>query len=111
LSPVPSRCYQVESAKQRTDLAWGRSGLAVGLVVAVILRRLGVDTQTRDRVVVTLVAGGLATWLAAFWGVRRLARSEVRTGAAFSGSLPRLVTLGTLLVAAAAFTLILLPGP
>jgi hypothetical protein len=108
---VADRTSAVESAKQRTDLAWARSGLAVGLIVAAILRHVGANSQTRDRLPVMLVAGGLTAWSAAYWGVRRLGRSGMPTGAAFGGSLPRLVTLGTLLIAAGAFALVLLPGP
>jgi uncharacterized membrane protein YidH (DUF202 family) len=108
---MASPIEQVRGAAQRTDLAWARSGLAVGFVVVVVLRRVAMSAQASDTVTVVLLGAGLATWSAAFWVVRRVARRKEGPQPALKRVTPGLVTTGTVLMAAAAFVLVLLPGP
>lgn len=102
---MPTR-QELASAAQRTDLAWTRSGLAVGLVVAVVLRRVAAGART-PVVVLILVGAGLATWSAGFWIAHRIAAGR-REGAPVGPRMLRLVTAGTVLIAGASFVAALL---
>jgi hypothetical protein len=98
---MPGTRQELASAAQRTDLAWTRSGLAVGLVVAVVLRRIAAGARTPVFVLI-LVGAGLATWSAGFWIAHRIAGGR-REGAPVGARMLRLVTAGTVLMASASF--------
>jgi uncharacterized membrane protein YidH (DUF202 family) len=106
-----ARREHVDDAAQRTDLAWARSGLAVGLIVAVIVRRVALGAQASGNAIVIIGGAGLATWSAAFWVARRVARPKEGLQPRLRRVAMGLVTTGTVLMAAAAFMLVLLPGP
>ncbi len=88
----------LDSVRDRTDLAWTRSGLAVAITVAVILRHLW--PLSRDRAVLALAV--VATIAVGWVVVAHLAR--LRLGAVaeegMSVSTVRTLTYGTLTLAA-----------
>jgi hypothetical protein len=86
------------SARERTELAWTRSGLAVAVTVAVILRRLWPLSHDRAVAALAVVAVAAICWVVA----AHLAR--LKLGAVAGGGLGtstfRLLTIGTLALAA-----------
>ncbi len=102
-----SRTVPTGSAAQRTDLAWSRTGLAIAVIIAVVLRRLPHHADTL--VIVCLLAGGLAVWSIAFWILRRSTRTQTSPWPTLGAAALRLVTVGVVLIAGAAFALALLP--
>jgi uncharacterized membrane protein YidH (DUF202 family) len=106
---MPGTSQQLASAAQRTDLAWTRSGLAVGLVVAVVLRRVAAGARTPVFVLV-LVGAGLATWSAGFWIAHRIAGRR-QEGTPAGARRLRLVTTGSVLIACASFVAGILAPP
>jgi uncharacterized membrane protein YidH (DUF202 family) len=95
------------SAASRTDQAWSRTGLAIGAVGLVVLRRLPHNADTS--VILSLLAGGLAAWSIALWALRRTRRG-VSSSPVLGARTLRLVTVGVVLIAGAAFGLALVPG-
>lgn len=96
-------------ARERTGLAWSRSGLALLVCLAILARRFfPLDTRA-DHVAAFLLlgVGGLGWALAAFWG-RGRSLVTGRRGAAAAGRL-RLLTLSTVAVAVAGFVLSAFP--
>jgi uncharacterized membrane protein YidH (DUF202 family) len=97
-------------ARERTDLAWNRSGLAVLVAVTILLRRLWPLHGDKSVVALVLIAAGAIFWVAG----RRVAQ-RARFGAEVDGVLGvstcRMLTIGTLVLAAAGFLLgVLSPG-
>ncbi|MFM7536568.1 MAG: DUF202 domain-containing protein [Acidimicrobiales bacterium] len=102
--------YEIDDgmASERTDLAWGRSGLALVACGAVVFRDvpwLGGD-RTRRIAGLAVLALGVATWLLGAWQARRrrapgLARAVARP----VDLLP--VALGVIAVGVAAFVVAL----
>jgi uncharacterized membrane protein YidH (DUF202 family) len=97
-------------ARERTELAWSRSGLSVAVTVAVALRRLWPLTGDKGIVALVLIAiGGIVWVLGMQLGLRRKLGSE--NGVVLTASASRMVTIGTLILAAAAFGVgLFLPG-
>jgi uncharacterized membrane protein YidH (DUF202 family) len=89
-------------AAERTILAWNRSGLAVAVTVVIVLRRLWPLHGDREDLALGLIAIGALTWLV---GMRIAHRTGVPTGSqpALSRSAARILTVGTVALAAAAF--------
>jgi uncharacterized membrane protein YidH (DUF202 family) len=89
--------------RERTDLAWNRSGLAVVVAAAVLLRRLWPLQGTRQVVAVICISIGATCWaLAVVWG----RHSAQRAGALrqpLSERRARAMTASTLAFAAGAF--------
>ena len=98
-------------AGERTDLAWSRSGLALVVAGAAIARRiwLETDTPTGRVVILTLLAVGGVVWVGAMWWARLAARSTIEGRLVTDRGALQRVTVGTLLFAAAALLLALLP--
>jgi hypothetical protein len=87
-------------ARERTELAWSRSGLSVAVTVAVTLRRLWPLTGDKEVVALILIAVGAVIWVLGMqFGRRRRLGSE----AAVTASTLQMLTIGTLILAAAAF--------
>lgn len=106
---MPDRGEGSSTAAQRTDFAWSRSGLALGLVVAVVLRRLAPGARTSA--VVLIIAGtGLAVWSAGFWIARGFASRRAESAAPGAGTF-RLVTAGTVFIASASFVAAMFAPP
>jgi hypothetical protein len=95
-------------ARERTELAWSRSGLSVAATVAVTLRRLWPLTGDKAVLALALIAVGAIIW----GGGMELGRRQ-RLGAgggAVSAVTFRMLTIGTIVLAVAAFVVgLLLP--
>jgi uncharacterized membrane protein YidH (DUF202 family) len=88
-------------ARERTELAWNRTGLAVAVTVAIILRRLWPLSGDRAVLALALIGAGAAFWVVAM----RLARgARVRNGGggALGDTTCRVLTAGTLILAVGA---------
>jgi hypothetical protein len=92
-------------ASERTELAWNRSGLAVLGVLAILVRRLWPLHGTSASVVLIVTAAGAVTWAVGMMLARRSAGPPSGLGRAHAKTL----TVGTLLLAAAAFVLGMVP--
>ena len=97
-------------ARQRTDLAWSRSGLAIAAVVVVVLRRLPQTSGGNPTVVVTLLACGLAAWSIGLWITRRVSREDPTPWPTAGPRTMLLLSIGVVLVASAGFVLALRPA-
>ena len=94
-------------ARERTELAWSRSGLSVAVTVAVTLRRLWPLTGDKAVVALVLIAVGAIIWVLGMQiGRRRRFGAEV--GGAANASTFRLLSIGTLVLALAAFVVSLI---
>jgi uncharacterized membrane protein YidH (DUF202 family) len=94
-------------AHERTELAWNRTGLAVVVAVTIMLRRLWPLQGYKTVVTLVLISLGAITWAVSV----RLAR-RVRIGpdsvSGLAVTTARLLSVGTVLLASAAFLLGLL---
>ena len=94
-------------ARERTDLAWNRAGLAVVVAVAILLRRLWPIHDGGSVIALGLIAGGAVIWAIGLGMARRF------TAGRYSGSREatlRMLTLGTLVLGAAGLAGALLQG-
>lgn len=91
-------------AAERTDLAWNRSGLAMVVAVAIMLRRLWPLEGYKSVVALVLIAVGATVWAVGMYLARR-ERSETSAGSVLGASTCRMLTVGTLILAAAGFLL------
>ena len=95
-SPTPP---DVGLAAERTVLSWNRSGLAVVVCVAVLLRHVWPLRGTDHEVALGLIGAAVIVWSVIFMV---LARSPGRSGVrsvSHGESFFRLITAGTLLLA------------
>jgi uncharacterized membrane protein YidH (DUF202 family) len=88
-------------ARERTDLAWNRSGLAVLVTVAIVLRRLWPLHGARGAVALALIAVGALVWAASMRIGRRV--GDAATPHTMSDSAGRMITVATLALALAGF--------
>jgi uncharacterized membrane protein YidH (DUF202 family) len=85
-------------ARERTELAWNRTGVALLVAAAAILRHLWPLHGDRSVVALALLAAGGTVWIVALWWIRRVrATSPGPLGAPILG----LIASGTLLLALA----------
>ena len=89
-------------AEERTVLAWNRSGLAVVVCVAVLLRHVWPLHGTDQEVALGLIAGAVIVWAIVLAVLTFSARTH-ETGAPHRENVFRLVTAGTLLLAVVGF--------
>lgn len=89
------------AAQQRTELAWTRSGLAVAVTVAIILRHLWPLSGDKALAGLAVIAAGSALW-AVTMNVGRSAQHRTN-GAPLGESACRLMTIGTLALALTGF--------
>jgi hypothetical protein len=89
-------------ARERTELAWSRSGLSVVVTVAVTLRRLWPLAGDKAVVALVLIAIGATVWVV---GMQLGRRARLFSGGhgVLSTSTFRLLTIGTLILALAGF--------
>lgn len=87
-------------ARERTDLAWNRSGLAVAATVAIVLRQLWPLHGGREVLALSLIAAGAIVWAVGMRLSRRLAGSG-GDGGPMNESVCRVLTIGTVLLAIA----------
>jgi uncharacterized membrane protein YidH (DUF202 family) len=88
-------------APERTQLAWGRTGLAVVVAVGVLARRVWTLRGPTGIVGLVLVAVGALVWLAGMRSSRQLEESMEPHGMAGRRAFG-LMTAGTLVLAAGA---------
>ncbi|MGP0030672.1 MAG: DUF202 domain-containing protein [Acidimicrobiales bacterium] len=96
-------------AHDRTDLAWNRSGLAVVVAVAIMLRHLWPLDGYKSVLALVLIAAGAVVWAL---GMRQALRTKADPDHSVLG-MPtcRMLMLGTVILAAAAFVVgAVLPG-
>ena len=97
-------------ARERTELAWSRSGLSVAATVAVTLRRLWPLTGDKAVLALALIAVGAVIWVLGMQLGRRQ-RLRAEGGGAATALTFRMLTIGTLTLAVAAFVVgLLLPA-
>jgi uncharacterized membrane protein YidH (DUF202 family) len=91
-------------ARERTDLAWNRSGLAALVAVTILLRRLWPLHGYTSIITVMLISVGATTWAV---GMRFAQKMRFNSDAShvLSVSTARLLMLGTLVLALAAFVM------
>jgi uncharacterized membrane protein YidH (DUF202 family) len=94
-------------ARERTELAWNRSGLAVLVVVAILLRHLWPLEGARSVLAFVLIGVGAGVWAVGMQLARR--NRGGTTGSPVLGlSVCRMLTVGTVLLALAGLLLALL---
>jgi uncharacterized membrane protein YidH (DUF202 family) len=96
-------------AGERTDLAWTRTGIAVALCIAVLLRRVWPIERADHLLAIALVAVGGIAWAAALFLARRIARTTHRGRDVMDARTLRLLSAGTFVLALGAFVLGWLP--
>jgi drug/metabolite transporter (DMT)-like permease len=96
-------------AGERTDLAWTRSGIAVAVCIAVLLRRVWPLDRTDHQLAVGLVAVGALAWAVALLLARRIARTTHSGREVMGGRALRLISVGTFILALGGFILGWLP--
>lgn len=90
-------------ARERTELAWNRSGLAAVVAVTVVLRRLWPLRAGTSVVALVLISLGTSTWAAALFLARR---GRLTSAEGFLRPCTgRLLTIATVTLAAAGFLL------
>jgi uncharacterized membrane protein YidH (DUF202 family) len=96
-------------AGERTALSWNRSGLAVFVCVAVLLRHVWPLHGTDQEVALGLIAGAVVVW-AVVLAVLTLAARRRDAGRPHGIGLFRLMTAGTLLLALVGFVAAFAPS-
>ncbi len=90
-------------ARERTELAWNRSGIAVLVVVAILLRRLWPLEGVRSVVAFVLIAVGAGVWAV---GMQLARRSRKGSDNPVVGlAVCRTLTIGTVILALAGLVL------
>jgi uncharacterized membrane protein YidH (DUF202 family) len=96
-------------AGERTALAWNRSGLAVVVCVAVLLRHVWPLHGTDQKIALGLIAGAVVVW-AVVLAVLTLAARSPEAESPHGVNLFRLMTAGTLLLAFVGFVAAFAPS-
>lgn len=91
-------------ARERTELAWNRSGLAAAAAIVVMLRHLWPLHGAASAVALGLVAAGALAWSCGMAMAWRGARDVAAAGPTDPSTF-RVLTLGTFLLAAVAFAI------
>lgn len=89
-------------ARERTELAWNRSGLAVAVTIAIMIRRLWPLSNGGAMLVLLLIAIGAVVWVVAM-RIGRSARDRSADSEVLAEPTCRMITIGTLLLAGSAF--------
>ncbi len=95
-------------AGERTDLAWTRSGLAVAVCIAVLLRHLWPLHGDRQVVALVCISAGALAWAVTLVVGRRASTTRSERDR-MSVRKAETLTIGTLALAIAAFVLALFP--
>jgi drug/metabolite transporter (DMT)-like permease len=96
-------------AGERTDLAWTRSGIAVAVCIAVLLRRVWPINRADHLLAIGLIALGALAWAGALVLARRISRTTHAGRDVMDAHTLRLLSAGTFVLALGAFVLGLLP--
>jgi hypothetical protein len=106
---APTEPADIGLAGERTALSWNRSGLAVVVCIAVLLRHVWPLHGTDQEVALGLIAGAVAIWavlLAVLTVGARRSDADIPHGA----NVFRLMTAGTLLLALVGFVAAFAPA-
>src|ERR1700722_14311669 len=106
---IPRDPDEAGLAGERTALSWNRSGLAVVVCVAVLLRHVWPLRGTDQEVALGLIAGAVVVWavvLAVLTFASRRTDADIPHGL----NLFRLMTAGTLLLALVGFVAAFAPA-
>jgi hypothetical protein len=95
-------------SRERTDLAWNRSGLAVAVCIVVLLRRIWPLHGAGRFVALGCISAGAIAWALAFWVGRALWSGSVQRRTNLSPRRAAVITAGTLALALAALALSLI---
>jgi uncharacterized membrane protein YidH (DUF202 family) len=107
--PRPPDDEELGDAIARTDLAWSRSGLALAVAAAAILKVVVHLTDARTEVLVLVGIGAVAiAWLLAIGHARVIARPAIE-GRQQNEARMRLAALSAIAFAVAAIVIIQLP--
>jgi uncharacterized membrane protein YidH (DUF202 family) len=107
--PTPPDDEELGDAVARTDLAWSRSGLALAVAAAAILKVVVRLTDARTEVLVLAGIGAVAVaWFLAIGHARVIARPAIE-GRQHSEARLRLAALAAIAFAVAAIVIIELP--
>ena len=100
-------------AAERTDLAWSRTTLAMAVVAAAILRRVWTqfDTVTARVVLLGLLAAAALGWLVGIWWSVTVGHAGLEGRPVASTKALRRLTVATVVVAALALVLSVVPYP
>jgi uncharacterized membrane protein YidH (DUF202 family) len=94
----PQEAHDAGLAEERTVLAWNRSGLAVVVCVAVLLRHVWPLRGTDHEVALALIGVAVIVWSVIF-AVLTLSRGNRSRYVTHAETVFRLITAGTLLLA------------
>ncbi len=98
-------------AAERTDLAWNRSGLALVVCVAVLVRHLWPLRGTDEVVALAVISAGTFVWATALHLGGRLSRRVRARRGVYDSTVLALISAGTLMLAVAGIVVSLLPNP
>ncbi len=96
-------------ARERTELAWNRSGLAVAACIAVILRRIWPLHGTDQIVALACISAGALVWAVALAAGSALTRGVQAERGRLSRWRACAITAGTLAIALTALVLAFFP--
>ena len=96
-------------AGERTALSWNRSGLAVVVCVAVLLRHVWPLHGTDQELALGLIAGAVVVWVVVLAALTHAARGR-DANMPHGANLFRLTTAGTLLLALVGFVAAFAPS-
>ena len=102
MSASPENAEAAGLAGERTALSWNRSGLAVVVCVAVLLRHVWPLHGTDHEVALGLIAGAVIVWCVLL-AILTLSRGTPGTYVPRGENVFRLMTVGTLLLALVGF--------
>ena len=95
---------------ERTVLAWNRSGMAFLIAIAALGRRIWPIDRGNNGLVLAALGLASATFVASLWVASRLRTHARYSGHTMSPHAYRLVSVGTFVLAVAAFGLALFPA-
>jgi len=98
-------------ARERTDLAWNRSGLAFVVCIGVLLRRIWPLRGADQVVALACISAGSFAWALALAVGRTLGGRTPGVRERLSPRRAAVITAATLALALAAFALALVPPP
>jgi hypothetical protein len=93
------------TARERIDLAWNRSGLALVVCLAVLLRRIWPLRHGDQVVALASISAGAAAWALALYFGRSLSGGVRHRRGMLSSGVLGLMATGTVLLAVAGFVL------
>ena len=111
MTPVPAqRPIDRGLARERTELAWNRSGLAVAACIAVILRHSWPLHGTGEIIALACMSAGAFVWALALSVGRAISRKTEPKRGRLSQGRAGAITVATLAIALGAFVLAFLPA-